>query len=244
MANKTKNYGLTKPTTEEFYDVNVQNENMDKIDEVLKGLDNTFATEKTTLTDADTIPLNDNGDSNKLKKITWAKIKEILTNVFAAKSHNHSASDINNGTLPVARGGTGATDASTARTNLGITPANIGAASNVNPKFTGGVTLDEIVGLVLNADGIVELTIKHKTEQGNSRKLYVAPSDAVEDLEMAILLGDESRGLTRLYKLYGDHNPKAGALHQDPNTSLLRNSKLVNTETNPTVNGEICWTYE
>lgn len=27
-------------------------------------------------------------------------------------------------------------------------------------------------------------------------------------------------------------------------TSLLRNSKLVSAETNPTVNGEICWTYE
>lgn len=31
---------------------------------------------------------------------------------------------------------------------------------------------------------------------------------------------------------------------QTPGTSLLRNSKLVSAETNPTVNGEICWTYE
>lgn len=31
---------------------------------------------------------------------------------------------------------------------------------------------------------------------------------------------------------------------QTPGTSLLRNSKLVNAETNPTVNGEICWTYK
>ena len=36
MADKTENYGLTKPTLEEFYDVNVQNENMDIIDEELK----------------------------------------------------------------------------------------------------------------------------------------------------------------------------------------------------------------
>lgn len=31
---------------------------------------------------------------------------------------------------------------------------------------------------------------------------------------------------------------------QTPGTSLLRNSKLVSADTNPTVNGEICWTYE
>lgn len=36
MAEKTKNYGLTKPTPEEFYDVNVQNNNMDIIDTELK----------------------------------------------------------------------------------------------------------------------------------------------------------------------------------------------------------------
>lgn len=36
----------------------------------------------------------------------------------------------------------------------------------------------------------------------------------------------------------------ANSSGQTPGTSLLRNSKLVNTETNPTVNGEIVWNYE
>ena len=31
---------------------------------------------------------------------------------------------------------------------------------------------------------------------------------------------------------------------QAPNTALIRNSKLVTTETTPSNNGEICWTYE
>lgn len=31
---------------------------------------------------------------------------------------------------------------------------------------------------------------------------------------------------------------------QTPATSLLRNSKLVTSATNPSNNGEICWTYE
>lgn len=56
----------------------------------------------------------------------------------APSSHNHAASAINSGTLstdrlptvPITKGGTGATTAANARTNLGITPANIGAAAS------------------------------------------------------------------------------------------------------------------
>ncbi|MGG0718665.1 hypothetical protein ABE096_13870 [Robertmurraya massiliosenegalensis] len=36
MANSTPNYDLTKPTPDEFYDIEIQNENMDKIDGALK----------------------------------------------------------------------------------------------------------------------------------------------------------------------------------------------------------------
>lgn len=35
----------------------------------------------------------------------------------------------------------------------------------------------------------------------------------------------------------------ANSSGQAESTSLLRNSKLVSEDTNPTVNGEICWTY-
>lgn len=38
---------------------------------------------------------------------------------YAASSHNHSATNITSGTLPVARGGTGGTTAATARTGIG-----------------------------------------------------------------------------------------------------------------------------
>ena len=60
----------------------------------------------------------------------WSEWEKVYTSVqkptpadigAAASSHNHSASNITSGTLPIARGGTGATTAAGVLTNLGIT---------------------------------------------------------------------------------------------------------------------------
>lgn len=66
----------------------------------------------------------------------------------AAASHNHNASNINAGTLsadrlptvPITKGGTGATTAANARSNLGITPANIGAAASSHNHAASNIT--------------------------------------------------------------------------------------------------------
>ena len=69
-------------------------------------------------------------------KYSWETIgnTDIDLTDYATKSYvdgkTWDASDIASGTLPLTRGGTGATSAAAARTSLGITPANIGAATS------------------------------------------------------------------------------------------------------------------
>ena len=61
----------------------------------------------------------------------------------ANSSHTHSASDITSGTLPLTRGGTGATTASGALTNLGVTATTTelnyvdGVTSNIQTQLDG-----------------------------------------------------------------------------------------------------------
>ena len=52
---------------------------------------------------------------------------------YAAKTHSHAAGDISEGTLPIARGGTGSSSASAARSALGAQAAVV--------KQTGSLTV-------------------------------------------------------------------------------------------------------
>jgi hypothetical protein len=70
-------------------------------------------TEMSTPTDADVQPIVETGTATT-KKITWANIKAIL------KAYFDTVYEPTISTLPASRGGTGATTASGARTNLGL----------------------------------------------------------------------------------------------------------------------------
>ena len=72
----------------------------------------------------------------------WAKCKAF----FAAKSHAHAASDIISGELPIGRGGTGASSASAARTNLGaqaslVSGTNIKTVNNQSLLGSGNIAI-------------------------------------------------------------------------------------------------------
>ena len=117
MASKTPNFEFTKPEPNEFYDINVQNENWDKLDEQLKN-----ASDIDLENLEGTLPISKGGTGA-------TSAAAARTNIQAAKNvHKHNASDIDSGTLssdrfptiPITKGGTGAADSSKARENLGI----------------------------------------------------------------------------------------------------------------------------
>lgn len=82
MANYTQNYQLEKPLPEDFYDVGVQNGNMDKIDATIAAIDAAKAGEKGDLVDDDALSLTDSADSGKIKRVLWSTVKIALANLF------------------------------------------------------------------------------------------------------------------------------------------------------------------
>ena len=62
-----------------------------------------------------------------------------VPSTFKPASHTHTSSDLS-GTLPISKGGTGKTTAADARSALGITPANIGAAASSHSHAVGDIT--------------------------------------------------------------------------------------------------------
>ena len=95
------------------------------------------------------------------RKIYTDKAKPTASDIgAAASSHRHSASNITSGTLPIARGGTGATSASAARTALGA------AASSHTHTGTQVTGLTASRALVSNSSGQVAVSAVTSTELG------------------------------------------------------------------------------
>ena len=96
MSSKTTNLGLTKPAEDEFYDVRVQNKNMDIIDEKIGGLESPAYTEATQIAKL---------TSGEKFTIAFGKIAKAVSTLIShigstANPHNVTKSQVGLGNVP------------------------------------------------------------------------------------------------------------------------------------------------
>ena len=233
---QTTNYGLNKPGGSDYARVDALNVNMDAIDAALKdleeskaegaalaaheadGVKHVSAAERTawnakadgTATGAH-IARTDNphgvtaaqvGAVPTTRKVNGKALSADVTLAAAdvgaaAASHSHGAGDITSGTLPVARGGTGAASLTSGN-------ALIGAG-------TGAVTTRAI-------------------KDNTSASAALTASSALVTMN------------TLRYALNRTTGP--GAADTNYTTFMVRAEALYSSDTTPSKNGQISWTYE
>lgn len=154
--NNTTYYNLKQPEDNDNVLISDLNDNADAIDQALHGLDESLkglkyepplsqAGSKSAVVDGDSVVITDSADSNKTKRVLWSAVKSALAALFAAKTHEHAATDITSGTLsstrlptvPLTKGGTGATTAAAARSNLAALTAFTPAALSIPLSWSG-----------------------------------------------------------------------------------------------------------
>lgn len=124
---------------------------------------------------------------------TWQTVTPA--NIGAAESsHNHSASNITSGTLPISRGGTGATSASTALSNLGMvissgtwTPT-LSARDGTAPTYTLGYRYARYYRI----NNLVYITFHLKAKITNAGSGYAA----IKGLPFTAVDGADGQGFT------------------------------------------------
>ena len=159
---------------------------------------------------------------NRLDGVT-SNIQTQL-NGKAATSHNHSASNITSGTLPITRGGTGSTTASGACSNLGAVTISTSQTITGTKTFTATpvikATYYPSINLqptnVTTVKGVIEASYvgsvfldSYNTASGDyRRRLVINSTRSQSNIANALQLGDYKEGTDTRYMIYSQANLK------------------------------------
>lgn len=190
MAEQTPNYGLTKPDLEEFYDVEVQNSNMDIIDASLKGLeeDKANSADLTSLEQTVTEHLDQSKKSMKFTMSSHLSVpnniaKQILwSNVSVTNAANFAI--LENGRIKILLEGLyyARLDFGFATQDTGYVQASLRNRTVRYPRVADGWTLSEVSSIFYATEG------------------YASVEEVAQNSSTAIDLYSTSTALT-LYKL-------------------------------------------
>ena len=100
------------------------------------------------------------------------------------------------------------------------------------PVDKGGVTTGGVAGQILAKKSDTDYDVE-----------WITPIDVYNKSEVDNIIGNHNQAADNITAGTFAGQVVANSSAQAPETSLLRNSKLVNADTTPTVNGEIFWTY-
>lgn len=147
MSSKTTNLNLTKPSEDEFYDINVQNENMDIIDREIGGLKQPAYEVPTAMSDL---------HSGEMITVAFGKIAKAVSTLIS-----HTTSKATNSVLGHVKlsDSTSSTSASTA--GVAATPKAVKAAYDLANSNTEKIGTTDISGI---GDGTVTGAIVNNKE--------------------------------------------------------------------------------
>ena len=196
MATRTEAYGLTKPEQNDYYDIDVLNENFDTIDAELKKAE----TERGAVR---TIAKGGTGAATAeaaLQNLGAAKAKELKGHIEGADNpHGVTAKQVG----AVAKTG----DTMTGNLNMKKTTPEIVMRHGDDGRF---------INIFIGSENIAYF--RNAKDSGNRTGLMLC-SENVEDIKNLLILQKINEGGVKYYSVFGEHNKPTGSYTGNGSTS-------------------------
>lgn len=169
MSSKTTNLNLTKPSEDEFYDINVQNENMNIIDREIGGLKQPTYEVSTAMSDL---------NSGEMITVAFGKIAKAVSTLISHVASKATSSVLGHVKLSDSTSSTSASTAGVAATPKAVKAAYDLANSNTEKLGTtdiSGIGDGTVTGAIVNNKEAIEDVTQSLTE--NSLDLSLAESN-------------------------------------------------------------------
>ena len=164
MSSKTTNLNLTKPSEDEFYDINVQNENMNIIDREIGGLKQPTYEVSTAMSDL---------NSGEMITVAFGKIAKAVSTLISHVASKATSSVLGHVKLSDSTSSTSASTAGVAATPKAVKAAYDLANSNTEKIGTtdiSGIGDGTVTGAIVNNKEAIEDVTQSLTNLKNPAK--------------------------------------------------------------------------